>query len=579
MAKKVGIGSQDFEKVRVNNNFYIDKTNFIREWWESGDEVTLITRPRRFGKTLNMSMLEKFFSIQYANRGDLFEGLSIWKEKSPNGEYKYGKIQGTYPVLFISFAGIKENSFEGARENICRTIEEQYNKHDYLLDSGLLNEKEKNFYQKVSAEMSDSIAAGSLRYLSDFLSRYYGKKIIILLDEYDTPMQEAYSNGYWDQLVAFMRKFMNETFKTNPYLERGLMTGITRVSKESVFSDLNHPVVITTATTMYETAFGFTENEVFQALTEYHLQDKAEEAKRWYDGFRFGDCSHMYNPWSVINYLKYKRFAPYWANTSSNTLVGKLIQESNREIKMIVEELLKGKSFKAVIDEQVVFDQLENDSNALWSFLLASGYLKIVRFHDAGSYLGEEFVAYELELTNIEAVTVFRKMIHGWFGKYQMPYNDFIKAMLLHDLKNMNLYMNKVALTTISFFDTGTKMSKESEPERFYHGLMLGLMVDLNDKYEITSNRESGFGKYDVLFQPHHDTDDGIILEFKVIDQEKEKSLKDTAQAAIKQIVDKKYAEAFGANYSSDRIRIYGFAFKGKEVWIDGGYLCEYENP
>ena len=342
---------------------------------------------------------------------------------------------------------------------------------------------------------------------------------------------------------------------------------------------MNHPVVITTATTMYETAFGFTENEVFQALTEYHLQDKAEEAKRWYDGFRFGDCSHMYNPWSVINYLKYKRFAPYWANTSSNTLVGKLIQESNREIKMIVEELLKGKSFKAVIDEQVVFDQLENDSNALWSFLLASGYLKIVRFHDAGSYLGEEFVAYELELTNIEAVTVFRKMIHGWFGKYQMPYNDFIKAMLLHDLKNMNLYMNKVALTTISFFDTGTKMSKESEPERFYHGLMLGLMVDLNDKYEITSNRESGFGKYDVLFQPHHDTDDGIILEFKVIDQEKEKSLKDTAQAAIKQIVDKKYAEAFGAKYSSDRIRIYGFAFKGKEVWIDGGYLCEYENP
>jgi len=547
MPRTIAIGEQDFSKMIEGNIFYVDKTSFLKEWWENKDSVTLITRPRRFGKTLTMSMVDYFFSIKHADKSSLFENLDIWEE---------------------------------AYYDVCDMIAREYRRHRFLLKSdSFLPTDQDRFNKLLSGGGNLSDVCASINLLSEYLYEYYGKKVIILLDEYDTPMQEAYSNGYWDQLVAFMRKFMNETFKTNPYLERGLMTGITRVSKESVFSDLNHPVVITTATTMYETAFGFTENEVFQALTEYHLQDKAEEAKRWYDGFRFGDCSHIYNPWSVINYLKYKRFAPYWANTSSNTLVGKLIQGSNREIKMIVEELLKGKSFKAAIDEQVVFDQLENDSNALWSFLLASGYLKIVRFHDAGSYLGEEFVAYELELTNIEAVTVFRKMIHGWFGKYQMPYNDFIKAMLLHDLKNMNLYMNKVALTTISFFDTGTKMSKESEPERFYHGLMLGLMVDLNDKYEITSNRESGFGKYDVLFQPHHDTDDGIILEFKVIDQEKEKSLKDTAQAAIKQIVDKKYAAAFGAKYSSDRIRIYGFAFKGKEVWIDGGYLCEYENP
>ena len=547
MPRTIAIGEQDFSKMIEGNIFYVDKTSFLKEWWENKDSVTLITRPRRFGKTLTMSMVDYFFSIKHADKSSLFENLDIWEE---------------------------------AYYDVCDMIAREYRRHRFLLKSdSFLPTDQDRFNKLLSGGGNLSDVCASINLLSEYLYEYYGKKVIILLDEYDTPMQEAYSNGYWDQLVAFMRKFMNETFKTNPYLERGLMKGITRVSKESVFSDLNHPVVITTATTMYETAFGFTENEVFQALTEYHLQDKAEEAKRWYDGFRFGDCSHMYNPWSVINYLKYKRFAPYWANTSSNTLVGKLIQGSNREIKMIVEELLKGKSFKAVIDEQVVFDQLENDSNALWSFLLASGYLKIVRFHDAGSYLGEEFVEYELELTNIEAVTVFRKMIHGWFGKYQMPYNDFIKAMLLHDLKNMNLYMNKVALTTISFFDTGTKMSKESEPERFYHGLMLGLMVDLNDKYEITSNRESGFGRYDVLFQPHHDTDDGIILEFKVIDQEKEKSLKDTAQAAIKQIVDKKYAAAFGAKYSSDRIRIYGFAFKGKEVWIDGGYLCEYENP
>lgn len=240
MTRVVGIGHQDFEKIRVNNNFYIDKTGFIKEWWEANDDVTLITRPRRFGKTLNMSMVEKFFSVNYADRGDLFEGLNIWQDE------KYRKLQGTYPVLFISFAGIKENSYANARENICRIIEEQYNKHDYLLNGSLLNDKEKAFYQKVSADMSDSTAAVALRSLSDFLERYYGKKVIILLDEYDTPIQEAYINGYWKELAAFTRSLFNSAFKTNPYMERAIMTGITRISIESIFSDLNNLEVVTT---------------------------------------------------------------------------------------------------------------------------------------------------------------------------------------------------------------------------------------------------------------------------------------------------------------------------------------------
>ena len=225
MARTVGIGHQDFGTIRREGYFYIDKTDFIKEWWEGGDSVTLITRPRRFGKTLNMSMLDKFFSVKYKEQGDLFQGLSIWENE------KYRKLQGTYPVLFISFAGIKENTFEGARESICRMIEEQYNKHDYLLEKDLLNDKEKDFYQKVSADMSDSVAAVSLRSLSDYLGRCYGKNVIILLDEYDTPMQEAYANGYWEEMVAFIRSLFNFKFKTNPYMERAVFTGITRIIK------------------------------------------------------------------------------------------------------------------------------------------------------------------------------------------------------------------------------------------------------------------------------------------------------------------------------------------------------------
>ena len=300
MARAIGIGNQDFEKVRINNIFYIDKTGFIREWWESGDEVTLITRPRRFGKTLNLSMLEKFFAVNYADRSDLFQELAIWENE------KYRDLQGTYPVLFISFASIKENTYAGARENICRIIEEQYNKHDYLLNGNLLNEKEKTFYQKVSAEMSDSVAAVSLRSLSDFLSRYYGKKTIILLDEYDTPMQEAYVNGYWDELTVFTRSLFNSTFKTNPYLERAIMTGITRVSKESIFSDLNNLEVVTTTSKKYTEYFGFTEKEVFAALEEYGLDEQKQQVKDWYDGFIFGGKKDIYNPWSIIFLIKRK---------------------------------------------------------------------------------------------------------------------------------------------------------------------------------------------------------------------------------------------------------------------------------
>ncbi len=570
MARTIGIGNQDFETIRREGYFYIDKTDLIRQWWESGDGVTLITRPRRFGKTLNMSMLEKFFSVDYKDRGDLFSGLKIWESE------KYIDLQGTYPVIFLSFAGVKESTYADARESMCRTIEEQYNKYDRLLNGDLLNEREKAFCRSISANMSDSMAAASLRALSDFLGRYYGKKTIILLDEYDTPMQEAYVNGYWVEMVAFTRSLFNATFKTNPYLERAVMTGITRVSKESIFSDLNNLEVVTTTSEKYSDCFGFTENEVFAVLEEYGLADQKQKVKDWYDGFSFGKRKDIYNPWSIINFVDKKRVGAYWANTSVNRLVEKLIRESKPKVKQAFEDLLDGGTLHMEIDEQIVYDQLSAKKNAVWSLFLASGYLKV-----AGTVFEERTgrMYYDLTLTNKEVHIMFANMVQDWFA-WNDDYNDFIKALLLGDVKAMNLYMNRVTTEMFSFFDTGK--SPQGEPERFYHGFVLGLMVELEDRYVITSNRESGFGRYDVMLEPrslaalqgkdaapHNDVlPDAIIIEFKVQDTE-ETELTETVRSALKQIEERDYqASLIARGIPEERIRKYGFAFCGKRVLI-----------
>ena len=567
MARTVAIGKQDFGRLIEDRCFYVDKTNFIKEWWENKDDVTLITRPRRFGKTLTMSMVDYFFSIQYESRGDLFEGLSIWREET------YRKLQGTYPVIFLSFAGIGGNDYQTVREGIIQELVDVYNKNDFLLDSDRLSDHEKEVFSKICDDMSDMTAMRALKRLSSLLFRHYGKRAVILLDEYDTPMQEAYATGYWDELTGFMRGFFNATFKTNAYLERAIMTGITRVSKESIFSDLNNLKVITTTSKKYETFFGFTENEVFAALEEYGLQDKMQAVKRWYDGFRFGECDKIYNPWSITKFLDERRLRPYWANTSSNKLVSRLIQSGSADVKKTAEDLLQGKSFQAEIDEEMVFQQLGQSKNSIWNLLLASGYLKIMK----ASLNPDGKFDCELTLTNKEIEIIFKDIFRGWFSDDNINYHAFLKALLSGSLKEMNIYMNQVSTYTFSCFDTGQKPSEQTEPERFYHGFVLGLIAELQGRYQITSNRESGFGRYDVMLTPADKTDDGIILEFKVINPESEKDLKDTATSALKQIIDKRYAamlESKGIDRSN--IRIYGFAFCGQKVFIDGGYLNCY---
>lgn len=560
MKRSVGIGNQDFAKIITNNIFYVDKTLFIKEWWENNDAVTLITRPRRFGKTLNMSMVERFFSVRYAGQGEVFEGLNIWKEE------KYRNLQGTYPVISLSFANVKETTYEGVRIRLCQILSDLYLRNDFLKESGVLKEKEKEYFDRVSEKMDEIDAAISLHRMCDFMQRYYGKNPIILLDEYDTPMQEAYVNGYWREIVMFMRNLFNSTFKTNPFLDKAIMTGITRVSKESIFSDLNNLEVVTTTSDKYADLFGFTQQEVSDALREFGLSEMEESVKDWYDGFTFGNRTDIYNPWSIINFLDKKRLSTYWANTSSNSLVSKLIREGSKDVKMIMENLLDGGTLRTRIDEQIVFDQLDHNEYAIWSLLLASGYLKVEQHTMDGDTGKEEYV---LKLTNKEVRLMFGNMIEGWFKNYSPAYNDFIKALLLNDKKAMNHYMNKVALETFSNFDAGNRPSESAEPERFYHGFVLGLMVELSDRYVVISNRESGFRRYDVALKPKNNTDAAILIEFKVHDADDERTLKDTVDAALLQIEEKHYTASLEAEgISAERIRKYGFAFEGKKVLI-----------
>lgn len=561
MNKVIGIGNQGFDKIRENNYFYVDKTGFIKEWWESGDDVTLITRPSRFGKTLNMDMLKCFFSNQCAGRSDLFEGLSIWNEE------KYRELQGQYPVIFISFATIKADNYVDARDGIISTVYRAYQEYHSILEDDMFFIELKNYISTITPDrkMTNEALFGALNYLSECLFNYYGKKTIILMDEYDTPMQEAYIHGYWKEFTVFMRSMFNATFKTNSYMERAIMTGITRVSKESMFSDLNNLNVVTLTSDEYASAFGFTEEEVFAALDIYGMSKEKEKIKKWYDGFVIGSLKDIYNPWSITNFLKKNEYRTYWVATSSNGMVSRLIQRASSEVKTKMEELLQDKEIVENFDEQIVFNQLDVDESAIWSLLMASGYLKAVEVEYRGELMKPW---YHLKITNFETKCMFETLFAAWFRNATASYNKFIKAMIDNDLEIMNYYMNRVTQETFSYFDVGSGEAGLEETERFYHGFVLGLMAEQAENYVLKSNRESRFGRYDVMMIPKKENLPAIIMEFKVR-RAKEKDLNETVQMALQQIEEKNYdAELLSLGIAKERIRHYGFAFEGKNVLI-----------
>lgn len=560
MARTVAIGVQDFEKYITKNYFYVDKTKFIKEWWQSGDDTTVVMRPRRFGKTLTMDMVKTFFSLEYKEKGEkIFGGLEIWQDEEMRA------LQGTYPVIFLTFADIKSSTYKAFMENIKWKLSGVCDKYGFLLRSDLVDDNLKAKLKNITYDMSDSIAPKAINILCEAMSAYYGKKVLIILDEYDTPMQEAYVSGYWNDAVEFLRNFFNSTFKTNPYLERSLMTGITRISKESIFSDFNHVKLVTMMSDEYADCFGFTEDEVFVAMDECELVNK-EDVKTWYNGFVVGCRTRVYNPWSIINFLDTNgKFYPYWANTSENSLVNTLLKTSDIAVKQLMEKLIAGESIRVVIDDEIVFNRLNSMPMTILSLLYASGYLTGTRVEPVDI----KKLEYNLHITNLETTIMFQNMIDGWFKNETQHYNDFIKAMLMDDVDYMEEFMNDVALATFSSFDTGKKPSEKAEPEKFYHGFVLGMMVDLRDRFVITSNKESGFGRYDIMLEPKNDKDNAIIIEFKVFKPRREKDLAETVANALKQIDDMKYETVFlEKGIPAERIKKYGFAFEGKNVLI-----------
>ena len=564
MARTISIGAQGYEDLRANGYFYVDKTGFVRDWWLGGDSVTLVCRPRRFGKTLNLDTVRCFLSSEFAGRGEeLFGGLDVWADPAMRG------LQGTVPVVALSFAKVKGATLDETLAGLRRIIRVAVDAHDYLRRSDVLTEEDRAFLARVSDDMPAEVAVDAINQLCSMLLRHHGVAPVVLLDEYDAPMECAWTHGYWDGASSFLRQLMNATFKTNPAIGRGLITGVTRVSRESIFSDLNNLEVVTTSTPKYQTSFGFTQGEVDAALTEYGLAAKHDAVRDWYDGFVFDGHEHIYNPWSVTKFLESGGFFDaWWANTSGNGLVSEVVRRGDGDLKSDFEELLRGGEVSKVIDEQVVFSELHTRPNAVWALLLAAGYVT-----SPGSV--PEFVATtprRLRLTNKEVELCFDRMVEGWFGEAGSEYDRFCRAVLAGDAEAMEDYLSEVVLACASSFDSATRPSERGEAERFYHGLVLGMLVKLRSRWSVESNRESGYGRYDVALVPTvgaQGADPAIVIEFKVFDPRREETLADTVARARAQIEERAYAAGLAARgIAPERIRTYGIAFRGKEVLV-----------
>lgn len=556
MKKTIQIGTSDFRELIEGNHYFVDKSLLIKEFIENGAKVILTPRPRRFGKTLNISMLKYFFNIETIEiTKNLFKGLQIENEK------KIMKMQGEYPVIFITFKNQKHRNFEEFEDGIKMLMSNLYKEHEYLLDSDKLSEFDKSdFKEIISRKASIGITTEGISSLMTYLYKHYGKKVMLFIDEYDVPIQEAYIKGYYDEMISLMQVMLTCALKDNIYLEKALVTGILRVAKESIFSGLNNIQVHTMFSYKFNDKFGFTIDEVKELLKYYNLLEKSIEVRKWYNGYVFAG-KIIYNPWSVLNYISDNEngFMPYWINSSSNDLIRKLLVKANEKTKMSLERLITGESIKKVINDHIVMKEVEEDDENLWSFLTLSGYLKPVK-----TELIEGELHCILKIPNNEVLIFYKNMIKKWFSESLTTslYNDMLNALTNGDIEVFEEIFTDFVIDNMSYFD-----ASGNEPEKVYHAFVLGMLVSLGDKYEINSNKESGYGRYDVMIIPKDISKLAIIIEFKKIRESNSKTIEKGIEEALNQIEENQYERELKIRNINNILKL-AIVFKGKKIKI-----------
>ena len=552
--KKIGIGESDFKGLRIRDNYYIDKTMYIKDIIDNESRVILITRPRRFGKTLNMSTLKYYFDCTKKDSKSLFEGLKILDQ-----EEKYTSKLGYYPVIYITLKDVQDVNYDNMLLDMKTAVIDMYQEHRYLLESDKIYPEEKARITDILFAREDEVTLkNSVKELSKYLNRYYDKPVILLVDEYDVPIQNAYVQGYYDEAVNFFRTFYGITFKDNPYLEKTVLTGVSRVAKESIFSGANNFKVFTVLDNEFADDFGITEEEMNKVIKDFEVEDDKSEIKRWYDGYRIGNTEGIYNPWSILNYLTDRKLMQYWVNTSSNDLI-KLVLKNSSTIKEKIERLLKDEEIEVPINLETVIVGIENNEDNIWGLMLGTGYLKVTEVVNLAEHI------YKVKLPNYEIKLLFQQIINDWF-RNKVIGNDLksiLKDLVTLNLKEFQMKFRVLVREMFSYMDVG-----ENTAENFYHAFVLGMLVGLKDTYYVNSNRESGYGRYDIMLEPKDKNGNSFIMEFKVLDDMEEKTIEDTIQSAKQQIEEKGY-EANLKERGYTNITKIVFAFKGKEVKME----------
>ena len=550
----IGIGESDFKGLRIRDNYYIDKTMYIKDIIDNESRVILVTRPRRFGKTLNMSMLKYYFDCKQKDNKELFKGLKIM-----NQDEKYTSKLGYYPVIYLTLKDVQDTNYENMLLDMKTAMLNMYKEHRYLLDSDKIYPEEKaRITDILYAREDENVLKNSVRDLSEYLNRHYEKPVILLVDEYDVPLQNAYVEGYYDEAVKFFKTFYGVTFKDNPYLEKTVLTGVSRVAKESIFSGANNFKVFTVLDNEFADDFGITEEEMNKVIQDFEIQDEKEEIKKWYDGYTIGDVEGIYNPWSILNYLTDRKLIQYWVNTSSNDLI-KLVLKNSSTIKEKIERLLKDEEIEVPINLETVIVGIENNEDNIWGLMLGTGYLKVTEVVNLAEHI------YKVKLPNYEIKLLFQQIINDWF-RNKVIGNDL--RSILKDLVTLNMeeYEEKFKILVkemFSYMDVG-----ENTAENFYHAFVLGMLVGLKDTHYVNSNRESGIGRYDIMLEPKEKNGNSFIMEFKVYKQDKEKTIEETIENAKKQIEEKGYEQNLRERGFKNITKMV-YAFKGKEVKME----------